>query len=94
MALVSAFNQIGSLVETLQDPHVEIWEKFTSVLTTLAMLIPTLITLWAALNTITKTATGVDLTAAIVKFFKARASKKAADAAREEAGATAQATEE
>jgi hypothetical protein len=48
--------------------------------------------LWGALNTITKSATGVDLTAAIVKLFKAKASREAADASREEKTATEGAT--
>jgi hypothetical protein len=48
--------------------------------------------LWGALNKITESATGVDLTAAIVKFFKAKASRDAADASREEKTATEDAT--
>jgi hypothetical protein len=49
----SALSMLGGITDTLQDPDMSGWEKFTSILTTLTMLIPTLLSLWTSLKTLT-----------------------------------------
>ena len=51
-AAASAVSLLSGMIDTLNNPDVSGWEKFTTVLTTLSMLIPTLITLWSSLKTI------------------------------------------
>ena len=51
-AAASALSMLGDITDTLSDPDTSGWEKFTRVLTTVSILIPTLITAWTALKTI------------------------------------------
>jgi hypothetical protein len=43
---------IGSAIETLSNPDVSGWEKFTTVLMTLGMTIPLLISVWSTLKSL------------------------------------------
>ena len=57
MSFASALSMIGGMWDTLQNPDLSGWQKFTTILTTLGMLIPTLITTWSALQTLIKSET-------------------------------------
>ena len=57
-SFASALSMIGGIWDTLSDPDLSGWEKFTTVLTTLSMLIPTLVTLWTSLKTVINKETG------------------------------------
>ena len=52
MNAAMALNMVGSVFDTIKDPDASGWEKFTSILMTLGMLIPTLISLWSSLKSI------------------------------------------
>ena len=47
MAASSAISMLGSIFDTLKDPDLSGWQKFVSILGSMALLIPTLITLWS-----------------------------------------------
>ena len=57
MSFASALSMIGGIWDTLQNPDLSGWQKFTTVLTTLGMLIPTLITTWESLQKLIKSET-------------------------------------
>ena len=42
----SAFQMLGSAFETIMDPDVSGWEKFLTILTTLSMIIPTVVSIY------------------------------------------------
>ena len=50
MSTVSAISMLGGLADTLQSPDMSGWEKLTTVLTTMTMLIPTLIQMYESWN--------------------------------------------
>lgn len=50
MSFSSALSMLGSMWDTLQDPDASGWEKLGSVFSTLAMVIPMLITGWKSLQ--------------------------------------------
>jgi hypothetical protein len=52
MTSASAITMLSNVFTTLSDPDVSGWEKFTNVLTTMTMLIPTLISLYGSLKTL------------------------------------------
>jgi hypothetical protein len=52
MAASSAISMLSGVVDTLNNPDLSGWEKFTTILTTVSMLIPTIITVWTSLKTI------------------------------------------
>ena len=52
LSAASAINMLQGAFDTLADPDVSGWEKFTTILTTLGMLIPTLISLWTSFKTL------------------------------------------
>jgi hypothetical protein len=43
---------LGNAFDTLKDPDVSGWEKFVTVLTTVGMVVPTLISLWKTFKTL------------------------------------------
>lgn len=47
-----AFQMLGSMIDTLKDPDVSGWEKFQSVLMTLGMTIPMLVSVWSTLKSL------------------------------------------
>ena len=51
-SVASAFNMLSSAIDTLSDPDISIWEKFTTVLMTLGMVIPTLVSVWKTLKSL------------------------------------------
>jgi hypothetical protein len=51
-SVASAFNMISSAIDTLSDPDTSGWEKLTTVLMTLGMVIPTLVSVWKTLKTL------------------------------------------
>jgi hypothetical protein len=52
MSAASALSMLGDVTDTLSNPDLSGWEKFTTVMTTVSMLIPTLVTAWTSLKTI------------------------------------------
>ena len=48
----SAFNMLGGMINKLKDPDATGWEKFLTVMTTLGMVIPTLVSAWGTLKTL------------------------------------------
>jgi hypothetical protein len=56
---------LGSITDTLSDPDTTGWEKFTQVLMTISMLIPTLTTMWSSLKTLMDSETGARIKATL-----------------------------
>jgi sorbitol-specific phosphotransferase system component IIC len=52
LSAASAVTMLGNIFTSLTDPDTSGWEKFTSVLTTLTALIPTLVILYKSLTTL------------------------------------------
>ena len=72
---VSALNMIGGMMDTLKDPDVSGWEKFTTVLMTLGMVIPTLVTAWNALKTVISSETLVKVANTLATWGQVAAEK-------------------
>jgi hypothetical protein len=53
MSAASAWTMFGQVVDTWSSPDISIWEKLTSTIMTLSMLLPTCVTLMGALKSIT-----------------------------------------
>jgi hypothetical protein len=47
--MASAITMVSSAITTLADPDVSGWDKFLTILTTLSMLVPTLISVFKTL---------------------------------------------
>jgi hypothetical protein len=59
---------MGGMWDTLQDPDLSGWEKFTYIMTTLGMLIPTLVTAWTSLKTVISSETLVKIANAVATW--------------------------
>jgi hypothetical protein len=88
MSVSSAISMLQSAWDTLSDPETTAWERLSTVFTTIAMVIPTLIMAWKSMSEVLNKETLATMASAIAKLFKAKASKQAAAASREEAGAS------
>ena len=76
MSAASAITMLGSVVDTLNDPDMSGWQKFTAILTTMTMLIPTLITLWTSFKTLLGQETLVKLGNVAATLAQAAAERK------------------
>ena len=76
MNTAMAFSMLGSTIDTLKDPDASGWEKFTSVLMTFGMLVPTLISSWTALKTLISAETIVKVANALATLGQAAAERK------------------
>jgi uncharacterized membrane protein YcjF (UPF0283 family) len=65
LSAASALSMLGSITDTLSDPDTTGWEKFTQVLMTISMLIPTLTTMWSSLKTLMDSETGARIKATL-----------------------------
>ena len=57
LSAASAINMLGGMFDTLSDPDVSGWEKFTTILMTLGTVVPMLISAWKGLKTIIESET-------------------------------------
>lgn len=79
MSAASAINMLGTMFDTLSDPDVSGWEKFTTILTTLSMLIPTMISLWGTFKTLLGQETIAKIANVAATIAQAAAEKKLND---------------
>ena len=56
-----AFQMLGNMIDTIKDPDVSGWEKFQSILMTLGMTIPMLISVWGTLKSLISAETAAKL---------------------------------
>ena len=56
-SVASAFQMLGSAVETMMNPDVSGWEKFLTILTTLSMIIPTVTSIYRTFKQLLSTET-------------------------------------
>ena len=82
-----AFSMLNSTIDTLQNPDVSGWEKFSSVLMTLGMTIPMLISLWGTLKSLISTETIAKIANVAATIAQAAAEKKLANVKQEGANA-------
>ena len=80
MAATGAISMLTGIVDTLQDPDLSGWEKFTATLTTMSMLIPTLITLWSSFKKVLESETAAQVKNLMVKLKQIVADKQLAKA--------------
>ncbi|MBR2506927.1 MAG: hypothetical protein IKB70_08550 [Bacilli bacterium] len=80
---VMAFNILGSIMDTISNPDLTGWERFTAILGSVVMLIPAIVNAWsgfAAVATAVKTAisTGTMATTlnTIAKMINAAATRE------------------
>ena len=76
MNAAMAFQMLGSTIDTLKDPDTSGWEKFTTILMTLGMLIPTLISAWGSLKSLISAETVVKIANALATLGQAAAERK------------------
>lgn len=79
MSFASALSMVGGMWDTLRNPDLSGWQKFTTVLTTLGMLIPTLITAWNSFQTLLKSETVAKLKNVAATIAQTIAEKKLND---------------
>lgn len=72
---VSALNMISGAMDILSDPDTSGWEKFTTVLMTLGMIIPTLTSAWTALKTVIGSETLVKIANTLATWGQVAAEK-------------------
>ena len=80
MAAGSALSMLGDITDTLSDPDISGWEKFTRILTTVSMLIPTLVSMWSSMKTILDKETVAKIKNAAATVAQAIAEKRLAAA--------------
>jgi hypothetical protein len=88
MSAASAINMLGTMFDTLSDPDVSGWEKFTTILTTLSMLIPTMISLWGTFKTLLGQETIAKIANVAATIAQAAAEKKLNDTKGSSSGTT------
>jgi hypothetical protein len=75
MSFTAALNSLGGMWNTLKDPDISGWEKFISVFSTLAMVIPMVVNVFKGIKSVIDKdtiATGLNT---IAKWLNALASK-------------------
>ena len=75
----SALSMLGGMFDKLKDPDVSGWDKFLTILTTLGMVIPTLVSLFTAFKKILSTENVVKLANVAATLAQAAAEKKLND---------------
>ena len=76
LSAANALSMLGSITDTLSDPDTTGWEKFTQILMTLSMLIPTLTTMWSSLKTLVNSETAARIKATLATVKQTVAQKK------------------
>ena len=87
-AAYSAIQMFNGAMETLLDPDISVWEKFGTVFTTLAMVIPMVSSAIGAMKTVLGEDTVATITNTLAKILKTKASKDSAKASKDEAKAS------
>lgn len=90
----SALQMLGGAFDKLKDPDASGWEKFLTILTTVGMVVPTLISLFSALKTLMSTETVVKLANVAASIAQAAAERDVAKAKGASSAATRQNTKE
>lgn len=80
----SALQMLGGAFDQLRDPDVSGWQKFLTVLTTLGMVVPTLISLWTTFKKLLSQETIAKIANVAATLAQAAAEKKAAQAREED----------
>lgn len=76
MNTAMAFSMLSSTIDTLQSPDVSGWQKFTSILMTLGMLIPALVGAWGSLKSLISAETVVKIANSLATLGQAAAERK------------------
>lgn len=87
LSVFSALNMLNGITKTLSNPDMSGWEKFLSIGTTIAMLIPMLVQAWQGLKLIVSSDTIATIANTAAKILNWAASKKSAQASKEEIAA-------
>ena len=87
MSAAMMINSLRGAINTLKDPDISGWEKFTSVLMSLGMTIPGLVSIWKSLKTVINAETIAKVLNTAVTMKSVKANLANANAKRREAQA-------